>query len=87
MAATQGLKELREAVLEHLRVWPGEGTVVAPGVWETAVSTGGREFAVIYRRAGQRIGVMYLYELPAQQRGLTAAKEHLKRLFGGGTKR
>jgi hypothetical protein len=74
--------ELRESVIEHLRSWPQSGIEVAKGVRELLFEFHGCQLAVLYRRQGNRMGLMQMFRLPEQQALLDEIKLKSVGLYG-----
>ncbi len=80
--ASAGSRELRESVIEHLKAWPQSGKEVAKGVREMPFKWRGLDLIVLFRRQGQKIGLMHLMELPRQQALLDELRARAIELFG-----
>jgi hypothetical protein len=76
--------EIRDLLLAHLQSWPASGVEFAPGIRELEFRAKGRVFAVIFRRTGNRLGLMYVFELPRQESDLKKARLDVVELFGRG---
>ena len=75
---------IRQAVLEHLKSWPRSGLEIAGGVKELAFKFGGKNFAVFFRRQANRIGLMYVFELPKDFGALEEQKTAIRKRYSGG---
>jgi hypothetical protein len=79
---TVPLPQLRQQVLEYLRSWPTAGSEFARGVREVTEDFSGKKYSIIYKRVGNHIGVMHLYESPAQDALLEKTKSDIVDLHG-----
>jgi len=80
--ATRPAPALRLQVLEYLKSWPSKGLEFAKGVREVSPEFNGTKFTVIYKRRGNTIGIMHIYQLPIQAAQLEATKKDIITVHG-----
>jgi hypothetical protein len=80
----QPLPELRAKVIGHLQAWPRAGVAVAPDVRSLQLELEGRTFVVIYRRVGNRLGLMHVIQLPQGRALLEERVKMIRELYGKG---
>jgi hypothetical protein len=79
---TAPVPEIRLEVLKYLRTWPTSGTAIAKAVKEVKITIAGKDYAVIYKRTANKLGIMHLYTLPQEEKDLEATKAKIVELFG-----
>jgi hypothetical protein len=74
--------QVREAIIGHLQSWPATGVEFGRNVREFKLKIGAAEYAVIYRRTANKLGLMHVYQLPFDEAELVETRAELIKLFG-----
>lgn len=76
-------KVLANEIAEYLKSWPNHGTLICGGVRELSFVSKGQEYVVIFRRVGQKLYLMNIFEIPSDAIDLKAYRVRVRKDFGG----
>lgn len=73
--------EMKGLIVGHLAKWPNSGTEICSGLRELRLPVGKQMYVVLFRRNGQRVALVDVFEIPRQETELNVALKSLRERY------